>query len=113
MNVIHIEPNKCRKMQTYLDSYLDNELHSEMTQEVSKHLETCTNCYEAQLVRQQVKERLKKTILKDSAPIALQEKVRRSLRNNSATNRMRWLLVAAAVIGLLAAGGGALRLFNR
>jgi anti-sigma factor (TIGR02949 family) len=112
MNVIHIEQNKCKKVQTYLDSYLDNELRLEMTQEVSKHLETCANCYDALLLRRQVKERLKMTILKDSAPVDLQERVRTSLRKNPSTTRMRWMLVAAAVIGLMAAVG-AIRLFNQ
>lgn len=113
MNVINFEQHNCKKVQSYLDSYLNNELLVETTHEISKHLEDCANCHEALLVRQRVKELLKGAVLKDAAPIDLQEKVRRSIRKNSPPNRARWMLVAAAMIALTVAGIGALQLFNR
>ncbi|HST23955.1 MAG TPA: zf-HC2 domain-containing protein [Blastocatellia bacterium] len=113
MNVINFEQHNCKKVQSYLDSYLNNELLVETTHEISKHLENCANCHEALLVRQRVKELLKGAVLKDAAPIDLQEKVRRSIRKNSPPNRARWMLVAAAMIALTVAGIGALQLFNR
>lgn len=113
MNVINFEQNNCKWVQAYLDSYLNKELLVETTHKVSKHLENCANCYEALLVRQQVKEILKRAVLKDSAPTDLQEKIKRSIRQNSSSNRTRWMLVAAAAIALIAAAGGALQLLNR
>jgi mycothiol system anti-sigma-R factor len=113
MNVINFEKNNCNKFQAYLDSYLNDELLVETTHDVSIHLENCPNCYEAFLVRQQVKELLKGAVLKDSAPNDLQEKIRRSIRRESSPGWPRWMLVAAAMIALITAGSVALQLLNR
>src|ERR1700754_112696 len=113
MKVIKFEQNNCKKFQAYLDLYLNNELLIETAHDVSLHLENCPNCYEALLARQQMKERLKSAVLKDSVPTDLAEKIRRSIHKDSSTKWTGWMLVAAATIALIAAGSGALQLFNR
>ena len=113
MNVISFEQNNCRRIQAYLDSYLNNELLDETTHEVLRHLEKCPNCSDALRSRRQVKELLKGAVLKDSAPTDLQERISRSIRKKPSTNRMRWMLAAAAMIALIAGGSGVLQLLKR
>ena len=113
MNVISFEQNYCRRIRAYLDSYLNNELLVETTHEVLKHLEKCPNCAEALRSRRQVRELLKGAVLKDSAPMDLQERISRRIRKDSSASWQRWMLVAAATVAFIAAASGAFLLLNR
>ena len=113
MNVINFEPHHCKKLRAYLDSYLNNELLVETTHEVLRHLEHCPACVEALENRRRVKQLLKTAVMKESAPPALQEKIRKSIRKDASRGWPVWTLVAAAVVLLIAVGIAGLRLWNR
>lgn len=113
MNVINFEPHHCKKLRAYLDSYLNNELLVETTHEVLRHLEHCPACVEALENRRRVKQLLKTAVMKESASPALQEKIRKSIRQDSSRGWPVWTLVAAAAVILIAVSLAGLRLWNR
>jgi len=113
MNVINFEQHNCKKLRAYLDSYLNNELLVETTHEVLRHLENCPECSEALENRRRVKQRLKTAVMKESAPPALEEKIRKSIRKDTARGWPVWMLVAAAAVILIAVGIIGLRLRDR
>ena len=109
MNVINFEQHGCKKVRAYLDSYLNNELLVETTHEVLRHLEQCPACDEALENRRRVKALLKAAVTKESAPPALQEKIRRGIRKDARFGWPAWTLVAAAAVVLVAVGMVGLR----
>src|SRR2546423_13996510 len=112
MNVINFEPHNCQKLRAYLDSYLSNELLVETTHEVLRHLEHCPACVEVLENRRRVKQLLQTAVMKESAPLGLQEKIRKRIRKDSSRGWPVWTLVAAAVI-LIAVGIAGLQLWGR
>lgn len=112
MSIIHFEPHNCKKVRAYLDSYLNDELLVETTHEVLRHLENCPDCAQALETRRRVKALLKTAVMKESAPPALQEKIRKQIRKDSTRRWPVWTVAAAAII-LIAIGIGGLRLWNR
>ncbi len=80
MKVIGFEQNYCKRIETLLDSYLNNELLVETTHEVLKHIRGCLNCSEALRVRERVKAILQTAVRREAFPLALQEKIKRSIR---------------------------------
>ena len=80
MRVIGFERNYCKKIETLLESYLNNELLVETTHEVLKHMQGCLNCSEALRVRGRVKAVLQTAVRREAAPLALRERIKRSIR---------------------------------
>lgn len=80
MKVIGFERNYCKKIETLLDSYLNDELLVETAHEVLSHMSVCDDCSEAFRVRARLRVRLRTAILREAAPLALQVKIKRSIR---------------------------------
>src|SRR5438270_5089948 len=112
MSIINFEQHHCQRLRAYLDSYLNNELLVETTHEVLRHLEHCLACSEALENRRRIKELLKAAVMKESAPPALQEKIRKRIRKDSSRGWPTWTLVAAAAVILVAVSLAGLQLRN-
>ena len=80
MKIIGSEWNYCKKIETLLDSYLNNELLVETTHEVLRHLRRCLNCSDALGVRERVKAILQTAVRRETVPLALRKKIKRSIR---------------------------------
>jgi len=113
MSVINFEKGGCKRFRPHLDAYLSDELPAQTRRGVLNHIETCADCREVLASRQRVKGVLRSAVLKDSASPALRERIRQDIRKSSSPAWPRWLLVAAAMITLIAAGGLALRLLRQ
>src|SRR5947207_390498 len=115
MKVANFDRKACERIQGYLDFYLNNELLIETTQEVLKHLEECKDCSLVLEARLQTRDLLRKAVERDSAPQALQEKIKRKIRENGSRSQWsslwRWWSLAAALV-LLAGGSIVFRLWN-
>ena len=111
MSVIDFEQHPCNRARAHLDSYLNDELPVETAHEVSRHLEKCFDCSETLAGRRRVKAMLRSAVMKESASPALQQKIRRRMRQDAGHGWPRWTLVAAAVM-LIAAGLAGLRVWN-
>ena len=115
MKVANFDRKACERIQGYLDFYLNNELLIETTQEVLKHLEECKDCSQALEARLQTRDLLRKAVERDCAPQALQEKIKRKIRENGSRSQWsllwRWWSLAAALV-LLAGGSIIFRLWN-
>jgi hypothetical protein len=112
MNVINFEQHHCKRVRDYLDSYLNNELLVETTHEVLRHLEQCAGCTEALENRRRVKALLKTAVMKETASVALEDRVRRQIRRDTSRGWPAWTLVAAAAIILVAVGLIGWRVWN-
>jgi anti-sigma factor (TIGR02949 family) len=113
MSVINFETGGCKRFRPHLDAYLSDELPAETRRGVLSHIEVCTDCREALESRRRVNELLRGAVRKDAAPLALRQRIRQDLRKASSPAWHRWMLAAAAMIALVAAGGVAVRLLNR
>ena len=80
MKVIGFERNYCKKIGTLLDSYLNDELLVETAHEVLSHMHVCADCSEEFRARARLRARLRAAILREAAPLALREKIKRSIR---------------------------------
>ena len=112
MNVINFEQHHCKRVRDYLDSYLNNELLVETTHDVLRHLEQCAECADALENRRRVKALLKTAVMKETASVALEDRVRRQIRRDTSRGWPAWTLVAAAAIILVAVGLVGWRVWN-
>jgi anti-sigma factor (TIGR02949 family) len=80
MKVIGFERNYCKKIARLLDSYLNNELLVETIHEVLKHIRGCPDCSEALSASERVRAILQTAVRREAAPLALREKIKRSIR---------------------------------
>jgi len=112
MNVINFEQHHCKKVRAYLDSYLNNELLVETTHDVLRHLEQCAECSQALENRRRVKALLKTAVMKETAPPALEDRIRRRIRKDASRGWPMWTLVAAAAVIVIAVGLVGWRVWN-
>ncbi len=112
MNVIKFEPNDCRKTREYLDYYLSNELATEATHDVMKHIERCAACSEELRAREQVKNSLRRAVLRDTIPPDLQARIQKSIHQPPASSYRTWIMAVAAMLVVAFGAWGALRLLS-
>ncbi|HTG15728.1 MAG TPA: zf-HC2 domain-containing protein [Blastocatellia bacterium] len=110
MNVLEFEHGYCKRIKVYLDSYVNNELMVETTHEVLRHLDSCKECAAELEAKTRVKSLLQNAVLRDGAPAALRERIRRDIRRGAEAwwsprnHVMQWTLAAAAALVLFVGG---------
>ena len=118
MSVLEFEQGYCKRIRVYLDSYVNNELMVETTHEVLRHLENCKECAAELEAKTRMKNLLQKAVLRDGAPAAMRDRIRRDIRNSPdawwspRTHLMQWALVAAAALVLFVGGWSVLHSYN-
>jgi anti-sigma factor (TIGR02949 family) len=75
MNASNLSEAICKRIRMQLDHYLSNELSVETDHEVMKHLEACAACSQALAARMRVKNLLRRAVLSEAAPLALQQRI--------------------------------------
>ncbi len=109
MNVVNFNDKICEKVRRYFDSYLDNELLVETNHEVLRHVAACADCARILEERGRLKKAVKQAVMKEQAPPALIEDIRKTIRETKTTmvfarDLRRWGMAVAALL-ILAVGG--------
>lgn len=118
MSVLEFEQGYCKRIRIYLDSYVNNELMVETTHEVLRHLENCKECAAELEAKTRMKDLLRRAVLRDGAPAAMRDRIRRDIRSSSdswwspRTHVMQWALAAAAALVLFVGGWSVLHSYN-
>jgi Putative zinc-finger len=110
MSILEFEQGYCKRIRVYLDSYVNNELMVETTHEVLRHLENCEECAAELEAKTRMKNLLQKAVLRDGAPAAMRDRIRRDIRKGpgawwSPRTHVMQLALAAAVALVLFVGG--------
>ena len=110
MNVLNFDSKHCERIRGHLDAYLGNELLVETTSEVMRHAEACEACSREldSLVR--VREALRQAVRNELPPADLSAAVHQRLSRAQPSplggfRATRWVLVLAASLVLVFAGG--------
>jgi anti-sigma factor RsiW len=109
MNILNFNSQQCERIQLQLDAYLSNELLVETTGEVLRHLEKCPECSQELDARMQLREALRRAVMKQSPPDQLIEAVHHSLRKaqtgaSTGLHTPVWALALAGVVIVVITG---------
>jgi len=112
------EPSeRCGETGRLLDSYLGNELPEEQAREVHNHLEGCARCSLLASNIQRIRESLKRSVERETAPPHLREAIVHRIAGEAARPKIlqfhvlpRWSYAVAAALLVLVLGWGVLRL---
>ncbi len=94
----------CEENRAVLHAYLDGELDAPRSAEFEKHLEICSACVRALEAQEVLRSKIQHANLYEPLPPALENKIRRQLREASAPASVpkifawRWLAAAAAFL---------------
>ena len=111
MNVVNFNERNCERYRRYFDAYIDNELLVETNQDVLQHLTSCAECSRILEARTRTKQLVRSAVKAEVAPPELAAAVRNGLGKRAgffASNTVRFMLAAAAVVLLGIAGVGRL-----